>query len=95
MIPETDFSVNTAPSSHPVTQQTYNPMVPYVQEDEVETPPVKKYRVTRGGCVLENGFRTTIKEGKEISEITYNLKKLREQGIRFIEINPDAPDSED
>ncbi len=47
------------------------------------TKPVTYARVIRGGPVLENGFRTQLKEGKIVDSLNYNLKRLQQQGIRL------------
>ena len=48
-----------------------------------EVPVVKRYVVVRGGQVLQNGFRTMIKEGKEIDSLNYDVAHLQRQGIRL------------
>ena len=52
-------------------------------EATVEAPPVKKYVVVRGGAVLCNGHRTTIKEGKILDSLNYDIAHLQRQGIRL------------
>jgi hypothetical protein len=46
-------------------------------------PVVKKYVVTKGGVVLNNGFRTTIKDGKVVDGLNFDLAHLQRQGIRL------------
>lgn len=50
------------------------------------TKPTSYARVVRGGAVLENGFRTTLKEGKVVDSLNYNFKRLQQQGIRLEKI---------
>lgn len=70
-----------------------------VSEDDAEVarnaPKPVWYRVIVGGPVLENGFRTRIKEGKELNSFNYNIRKLQSQGIKLQQFDPDAlPDTE-
>ena len=51
-------------------------------------PKVRWFRVKKGGTVLENGFRTRLKEGKEINTANYNVRKLQQQGIQLEEFDP-------
>lgn len=51
-----------------------------------EVPPPKWYRVIKGGLVLEGGFRATLKPGKELNELNYNVRRLQQQGIVLEEI---------
>jgi hypothetical protein len=44
---------------------------------------VKKYLVTKGGQVLVNGMRTTVKEGKVIDARNFDIAHLQRQGIRL------------
>ena len=53
-------------------------------------PKPKWYRVIRGGTILENGFRTRMKEGKEINNVNYNIRRLQQQGIAVQEFDPDT-----
>lgn len=48
-----------------------------------EVPVVKRYVVVKGGSVLVNGHRTTIKEGKIVDNLNYDLTHLQKQGIRL------------
>lgn len=53
---------------------------------EEPTKPTSYARVVRGGPVLENGFRTNLKEGKVLDSLNYNFKRLQQQGIRLEKI---------
>ena len=46
-------------------------------------PEVKRYVVTKGGSILNNGFRVTLKEGKEIDSLNYDIVHVQRQGIRL------------
>lgn len=61
---------------------------------EAAAPKPSWYRVIKGGTVLENGFRTRMKEGKEINNINYNIRRLQQQGIVLQEFDPDSSDLE-
>jgi len=90
-IPETDFSVNmSTPAPVNMSPTTIQPVKYEPSEEELKSVTKPKwYRVVRGGPVLENGFRTVLKEGKEISTLNYNVKKLIQQGIRLVEFDPE------
>lgn len=47
---------------------------------------VKKYRVERGGFVMVNGCRTSLRTGKIIRECDYDLQSLFDQGVILEEI---------
>jgi hypothetical protein len=53
-------------------------------------PPVKRYRIVRGGTVRDakTGTRVTIHEGKEIDSLNYDVRDLQKQGIRVAKIDP-------
>jgi hypothetical protein len=46
-------------------------------------PRPKRYRVLNGGLVMFGNVRTTLRAGKEISEIAYDVAGLRKQGIKL------------
>ncbi len=55
-------------------------------------PPIERkwWRVTRGGYVLDKaGYRTKMREGKELDNLNYDIKRLKSQGIRLEEIPPE------
>ena len=56
-------------------------------DDEPEGPRVRYFTVVRGGVAQVNGFRTRLKEGKEIDTLNYNIRALQRQGIRLAEID--------
>ena len=58
-------------------------------EAALDAPKPLWYRVIVGGTVLENGFRTRMKEGKELNSFNYNIRKLQQQGIKLQQFNPD------
>ena len=64
-----------------------------VTEEDLEAaknaPKLLWYRVLVGGNVLENGFRTRMKEGKEINSFNYNIRRLQQQGIKLQAFDPD------
>ena len=49
-------------------------------------PPVRWFRVVKGGYVLDNGFRTMLKPGKEINDQNYQIRNLQRQGVVLEEI---------
>jgi hypothetical protein len=54
-----------------------------------EAPPeVRRYRVTKGGNVrcARLGQRVTIKEGKELDSINFDVRDLQRQGIRLVRV---------
>lgn len=55
-----------------------------------DAPKPRWARVLVGGNVLENGFRTRLKEGKAINSFNYNFRRLRDQGIKLQEFDPDS-----
>lgn len=68
---------------------------PAVDLDELADnpgPPVKRYRVIRGGRVQtsKNGLRTTLNEGKEIDANNYDIGLLKSQGVKLEEISLEA-----
>lgn len=48
--------------------------------------PVRKFVVTRGGVITIDGFRTRLREGKEIDDLNYDIRKLALQGIHLREV---------
>lgn len=52
-------------------------------------PEPKVYRVVRGGRILANGYRTTMRAGKEVDNLNYDIKRLQSQGIVLEEIKPE------
>jgi hypothetical protein len=53
---------------------------------ETPPPPMRWFRVVKGGYVLDNGFRTMLKPGKEINDLNYTIRNLQRQGIVLEEI---------
>lgn len=53
------------------------------KSDSKAAPEVRRYVVVQGGSVLENGFRTTLRVGKVIDSLNYDVKRLQQQGIRL------------
>jgi hypothetical protein len=49
-------------------------------------PKPKRFRVLNGGLVMFGNVRTTLRAGKEISEVAYDVSALRKQGIKLEEI---------
>jgi hypothetical protein len=54
-----------------------------------KVPPIKRYRVTNGGRISVKGTPHVLRPGKEVDERTYDLKMLRQQGIKLEEITED------
>lgn len=51
---------------------------------------VKYFRVVRGGYILDRGgYRTMLREGKEISNLNYDIRRLQQQGIKLQAITPE------
>lgn len=46
-------------------------------------PTVQRYRVSNGGHVMVNGYRTVMRVGKIVDERTFDLNSLRHQGIKL------------
>lgn len=70
---------------------TLNP--PAVDLDTIEQeaqlgPPVKRYRVIKGGRVQtqQNGNRTMVIPGKEIDELNFDIRLMKQQGIELEEL---------
>ena len=49
-------------------------------------PQARWFRVVKGGYVLDGGFRTMLKPGKEINDLNYSIRNLQRQGIVLEEI---------
>lgn len=49
-------------------------------------PKARWFRVVKGGYVLDGGFRTMLKPGKEINDLNYTIRNLQRQGIVLEEI---------
>ena len=49
-------------------------------------PKPKRYRVVNGGSIVQNGCRTPLRAGKEVSNTTYDIAALRRQGIKLEEL---------
>ena len=47
------------------------------------SPKVEKFVVTKGGIIVANGARTRMGEGKVIDTLNYDIKKLKQQGIKI------------
>lgn len=61
---------------------------PILAADAVLPPKPKRYRVTRGGYILTpSGYRTILREGKELSDGLYDIERLKKQGIQLVEID--------
>lgn len=64
-------------------------------------PPPRRFRVTKGGTIFQGGemgtggYRTTLREGKEISALHYDIRALQQQGIRLEEIKDEPQLDED
>lgn len=56
------------------------------QRDESKVPKAKRYQVTRGGMIMNNGYRTRLGVGKVIDDLNYDIKKLVQQGIALTEV---------
>lgn len=52
--------------------------------------PVRKFVVVRGGVVTLDGFRTRLREGKEVDDLNYDIRKLALQGIHLKELDGEA-----
>jgi hypothetical protein len=52
---------------------------------------VRRFRVTKGGTVSTNGYRATLKEGKELDDLNYDIRSLATQGIHLEEIQAPTP----
>lgn len=52
-------------------------------------PKPRYFRVTRGGMILHNGYRTRMPAGKEIDDLNYDIRKLQQQGVQLQEISPE------
>lgn len=64
-----------------------------VDPDAEQIGPVKRFFVvTRGGTAQVSGFRTRLREGKEIDNVNYDIRALQRQGIRLSEIDPNNRD---
>lgn len=49
---------------------------------------VRYFRVLRGGYFLDrSGVRALMREGKEIDNLNYDIRRLQQQGIKLQEIN--------
>lgn len=64
-------------------------VAPEVAPEEV--PPVHRYTVVADKQILSNGFRTTLKAGKIVDSLNYDIKHLKKQGVRLqrVETEPD------
>ncbi len=64
------------------------PAVDYDELEENPGPPVKRFRVLKGGRVQtqRNGQRTLVNTGKELDELNFDIQLMRQQGVEFEEI---------
>lgn len=46
-------------------------------------PKPKRFRVLNGGQVMFHNVRTTLKAGKEVSSVSYDIAALQRQGIKL------------
>lgn len=64
-----------------------SPRLPILRrEAEVKA---RRFRVMNGGMVAQNGLRTALRPGKEISDAQYDVKQLQRQGIVLKELVDD------
>lgn len=68
-----------------------------VDEEAKRGPKVKRFRAMNDKRVQtqRNGGRTMIVVGKELDELNYDIKLMREQGLKLEEITDAAPKLED
>ena len=45
-----------------------------------------RYRITKGGAYMQQHVKFEIREGKVVDGHNYNLKDMRSQGIKMVEI---------
>lgn len=60
-----------------------NPVTP------VKAPDVQYYRVIKGGPIQAAGYRSVLREGKEIDSVNYDIRALQQQGIRLERVAPE------
>lgn len=63
-----------------------------IQAREVNAP-VQKFLVTRGGTVVGTAGRTTLREGKIVDTLNYDVNKLKQQGILLRPLSADEATS--
>jgi hypothetical protein len=61
--------------------------------DGTPAPKPKVYRCLNGGTIVANGCRTALRAGKEISDLHYDIRLLKRQGIRLELIEDDVEPS--
>lgn len=69
---------------------------PERDEEVAKIPPPKRYRILATKQILDqvSQTRTTLREGKEISEQQYSIRALQQQGVRLqdiTDVDPHAP----
>ena len=65
--------------------------------EDAEIRQVRRFRVVRGGSILvrgsaTGGYRTMLREGKEIDDQNYDIRDLQRQQIRLVEITETSKD---
>jgi hypothetical protein len=60
-----------------------------IEQEAKLGPPVKRYRVLKGGSVQTspNSNRTFVKAGKEIDELNFDIRLMKQQGIELEELS--------
>lgn len=61
--------------------RTPQPSKPAEAVERVEPPTARRYRVTKGGTIADTGMPQSLKEGKFITDVQYDIASLERQGI--------------
>ncbi len=63
------------------------------KQEAGEVPEVTHFRVLADKYVNLGGFRTQMRVGKELSSTQYNIRHLRQQGVRMEQFDPATGDA--